>query len=124
MNHVDMHNQKTSASIRFQATATVDPSTNTDQIPHPSPEFLLYAATRLEANILNRGNTASANAEPDNGNVGVYFAGNLCLESDLVYRHMTYLQKMPEPGDLVVFPNSAGYFMDFSASTSIMQPVA
>lgn len=55
---------------------------------------------------------------------GVYFAGNLCLESDLVYRHMTYLKKLPEPGDLVVFVNSSGYFMDFSASTSIMQPVA
>lgn len=79
---------------------------------------------KLEANILNTQKTDSANTESDNGNIGVYFAGNLCLESDLVYRHMTYLQKMPEPGDLVVFPNSAGYFMDFSASTSIMQPVA
>ncbi|HMY04055.1 MAG TPA: hypothetical protein PKA48_11890, partial [Candidatus Obscuribacter sp.] len=56
--------------------------------------------------------------------IGVYFAGNLCLESDLVHRHMTYLDKLPSPGDLVVFVNSSGYFMDFSASTSIMQPVA
>lgn len=58
------------------------------------------------------------------GPYGVYFAGNLCLESDLVYRHMTYLDKLPQAGDLVIFVNSAGYFMDFSASTSIMQPVA
>lgn len=58
------------------------------------------------------------------GPYGVYFAGNLCLESDLVYRHLTYLDDLPEPGDLVVFTNSAGYFMDFSASTSIMQSVA
>lgn len=53
----------------------------------------------------------------------VYFAGNLCLESDLVYRHLTYLPRMPQPGDLVAFMNTAGYFMDFSATNSIMQPI-
>ncbi len=62
----------------------------------------------------------SSDAQP----VGVYFAGNLCLESDLIYRHLTYVKKLPKPGDLVVFVNSAGYFMDFSASTSIMHPIA
>ncbi len=56
--------------------------------------------------------------------VGVYLAGNLCLESDLVYRHLTYIPGLPSPGDLVVFVNTAGYFMDFSASTSMMEPVA
>ncbi|MBI1267894.1 MAG: Y4yA family PLP-dependent enzyme [Cryomorphaceae bacterium] len=55
---------------------------------------------------------------------GVYFAGNLCLESDLVYRHKTFLRALPEEGDLVVFPNTAGYFMDFSACTSMMEPIA
>lgn len=55
---------------------------------------------------------------------GVYFAGNLCLESDLVYRHKTFLDQLPEPGDLIVFPNTAGYFMDFSACTSMMEPIA
>ncbi|MBS1990973.1 MAG: Y4yA family PLP-dependent enzyme [Cyanobacteria bacterium SZAS LIN-3] len=56
--------------------------------------------------------------------IGVFFAGNLCLESDLIYRHLTYLDKLPEEGDLVVFVNTAGYFMDFSATTSIMHPIA
>ncbi len=56
--------------------------------------------------------------------VPVFFAGNLCLESDLIYRHKTFLPALPKPGDLVVFINTAGYFMDFSASQSIMQPVA
>lgn len=55
---------------------------------------------------------------------GVYFAGNLCLESDLIYRHKTFLSALPSPGDLVLFVNTAGYFMDFSASNSIMQPIA
>ncbi len=56
--------------------------------------------------------------------MAVYFAGNLCLESDVIYRHQTFVDKLPQTGDLVVFPNTAGYFMDFSASESIMQPVA
>ncbi len=58
------------------------------------------------------------------GNFGVYFAGNLCLESDLVYRHKTFLAQLPEPGDLVVFVNTSGYFMDFSATNSMMEPIA
>lgn len=56
--------------------------------------------------------------------VPVFFAGDLCLESDLICRHLTFLSKLPEPGDLVAFLNTAGYFMDFSACSAIMQPVA
>jgi diaminopimelate decarboxylase len=52
----------------------------------------------------------------------VFFAGNLCLESDLIYRHKTFLDALPQPGDAVVFINTAGYFMDFSASQAIMNP--
>jgi diaminopimelate decarboxylase len=64
--------------------------------------------------------------QPDTENPpsAVYFAGNLCLESDLIYRHQTFLPAVPQPGDLVVFANTAGYFMDFSASQAIMQPTA
>lgn len=54
----------------------------------------------------------------------VYFAGNLCLESDLIYRHKTFLEACPEEDDAVVFINTAGYFMDFSATEAIMNPVA
>jgi len=54
----------------------------------------------------------------------VYFAGNLCLESDLIYRHQTLVKQMPQAGDLIIFPNTAGYFMDFSACEAIMHPIA
>jgi diaminopimelate decarboxylase len=54
----------------------------------------------------------------------VFFAGNLCLESDLIYRHKTFLDVLPSEGDVVVFVNTAGYFMDFSATEAIMNPVA
>lgn len=53
-----------------------------------------------------------------------YLAGNLCLESDLVYRHKTFFDHSPKSDDILVFPNSAGYFMDFSATESIMQSIA
>lgn len=56
--------------------------------------------------------------------IGVYFVGNLCLESDVIYKHMTYISVMPEVGDLVVFINTAGYAMDFNATESIMQRIA
>jgi diaminopimelate decarboxylase len=54
----------------------------------------------------------------------IYFTGNLCLESDLILRHATFAAKIPESGDLVVFVNTAGYAMDFSATNAIMQPPA
>jgi len=52
----------------------------------------------------------------------VYFAGNLCLERDMIYQHATYLDRLPEPGDLVVFVNTAAYQMDLSASAALMYP--
>lgn len=56
--------------------------------------------------------------------VGVYFLGSLCLESDLIYRHKVFVNKIPKKDDLVIFFNTAGYFMDFSSCDSIMQKVA
>lgn len=55
--------------------------------------------------------------------VGVFFAGNLCVESDLIYRHKKFVKRCPSQSDLVVFPNTAAYCMDFSASSAIMQPI-
>ncbi|KOU36345.1 Y4yA family PLP-dependent enzyme [Streptomyces sp. WM6378] len=62
----------------------------------------------------------AADGEP----VGVYLAGNLCLESDLITRRMVFLPCLPQPGDLLGFPNTAGYCMDFSADQAQHQPVA
>jgi diaminopimelate decarboxylase len=54
----------------------------------------------------------------------VYLLGNLCLEADLITRRMVFLPALPEVGDLLVFPNTAGYFMDFNADQALHQPVA
>ncbi|WP_431951225.1 alanine racemase [Nocardia lijiangensis] len=57
----------------------------------------------------------------ETGPVGVYFAGRLCLERDLVTNHKVWLPRRPRSGDLVVFPNTAAYHMDLSAAAASMQ---
>jgi len=52
---------------------------------------------------------------------GVFFAGNLCLERDMIFNHLTVVPRVPEPGDIVAFVNTAGYQMDLSASAALMQ---
>ncbi|PXX70695.1 diaminopimelate decarboxylase [Nocardia tenerifensis] len=61
-------------------------------------------------------------SRPETGYVGVYFAGHLCLERDLITNHKVWLPRRPNPGDLVVFPNTAAYHMDLSAATASMRP--
>ncbi|SFF65527.1 diaminopimelate decarboxylase [Actinoplanes philippinensis] len=66
-------------------------------------------------------------AQPDPATaspVGVYLTGNLCLEADLITRRKVFLPGRPRPGDLLVFVNTAGYLMDFSAGNALMQPSA
>lgn len=58
------------------------------------------------------------------GSKGYYLAGNLCLESDLIFRRKLFLRVPPRKGDLFAFINTAAYMMDFSATNSIMQPTA
>ncbi|BBH67359.1 diaminopimelate decarboxylase [Actinoplanes sp. OR16] len=55
---------------------------------------------------------------------GVFLLGNLCLESDLITRRRVFLPSRPEPGDLLVFVNTAGYLMDFTATEALRQPAA
>jgi len=52
---------------------------------------------------------------------GVFFAGNLCLERDMIFNHLTFVDRIPAPGDIVAFINTAGYQMDLSASAALMQ---
>ncbi|WP_079277427.1 Y4yA family PLP-dependent enzyme [Streptomyces sp. CB03234] len=54
----------------------------------------------------------------------VHLMGNLCLESDLITRRTVHLPRLPRPGDLLAFPNTAGYCMDFGATHAQRQPVA
>lgn len=55
---------------------------------------------------------------------GMYIVGHLCLPHDIIMRHKVYLRQIPQAGDLLVFINTAGYFMDFSESETLQQPIA
>ncbi|SCD31864.1 diaminopimelate decarboxylase [Streptomyces sp. TverLS-915] len=55
---------------------------------------------------------------------GVYLHGNLCLESDLITRRLVQLPRLPAPGELLAFANTAGYAMDFSAQNAERRPPA
>ncbi|MCU1647213.1 MAG: decarboxylase [Nocardia sp.] len=52
--------------------------------------------------------------------IGVFLAGRLCLERDLVTNHKVWFPQRPRPGDLMVFPNTAAYHMDLSAARASM----
>ncbi|GAB2656396.1 type III PLP-dependent enzyme domain-containing protein [Nocardia goodfellowii] len=63
------------------------------------------------------------NRDAETGYVGVYFAGRLCLERDMITNHKVWLQERPRPGDLVIFPNTAAYHSDLSAAPASMHPL-
>ena len=50
---------------------------------------------------------------------GFFMVGNLCLENDFIFKRKLFLNQ-PKVDDLVVFVNTAGYYMDFEESESIM----
>jgi diaminopimelate decarboxylase len=55
---------------------------------------------------------------------GVYYIGNLCMSHDMLRYNKTYPDILPQSEDLVIFPNTAAYMMDFMESETLMQPVA
>lgn len=58
------------------------------------------------------------------GAVAVHLMGDLCLEADLITRRTVFLPRLPRPGDLLSFVNTAGYCVDFGATHAQQQPVA
>lgn len=63
------------------------------------------------------------NQADDKGEM-TFVAGNLCLESDLIFRRKIYFATRSIAGDSLVFVNTAGYMMDFSATSTVMRPPA
>lgn len=50
--------------------------------------------------------------------VAVYFTGGYCLEQDVILKRKIALPHLPEIGDIVCFPNTAGYMMHFYETQS------
>lgn len=74
--------------------------------------------------LLRRRDRPEDDGGVDAGPAGVHLLGNLCLEADLITRRVVHLPHLPQPGDVLAFVNTAGYFMDFSADAALQQPVA
>lgn len=55
---------------------------------------------------------------------GVMYVGNLCLTHDMIQYHKTFPDRIPEPGDVVAFINTAAYQMDFAETAVLEQRVA
>ncbi|WKY55933.1 alanine racemase [Nocardia seriolae] len=66
---------------------------------------------------------AGAHEAANSAVTGVFLAGRLCLERDLITNHRVWLPRCPAPGDLLVFPNTAAYHMDLSAARASMHSV-
>ncbi|MBF4996068.1 decarboxylase [Nocardia sp. BSTN01] len=67
--------------------------------------------------------SADRTADDPGGPVGVYIGGHLCLERDLISNHKVWLPRLPQPGDLLIFPNTGAYHMDLSAARASMHPL-
>ena len=39
----------------------------------------------------------------------------------MIFNRLTFVDRLPEPGDIVAFVNTAAYQMDLSASAALMQ---
>ena len=48
----------------------------------------------------------------------VYFTGGYCLEQDIILKRKILLPCLPEVGDIICFPNTAGYMMHFNETRS------
>lgn len=48
----------------------------------------------------------------------VFFTGGYCLEQDIILKRKIVLPCLPEAGDMVCFPNTAGYMMHFYETRS------
>ncbi len=50
--------------------------------------------------------------------VAVYLTGAYCLEQDIILKRKIVLPHLPEAGDVIAFPNTAGYMMHFYETRS------
>ena len=51
-----------------------------------------------------------------------YLVGNLCREDDFLMKRAVTFDRVPQPGDVLVFANTAAYASDFEETSSILQP--
>lgn len=80
---------------------------NRSQLNSSSADFLLDS-------VFIPANKKSREMKP----TAVFFTGGYCLEQDIILKRKIVLPCMPETGDIVCFPNTAGYMMHFYETRS------
>ncbi len=56
--------------------------------------------------------------------VGFFLFGNLCLSHDILIQRKIYDKCIPQKDDIIIFPNTAGYKMDFDETPVLEQKTA
>jgi diaminopimelate decarboxylase len=114
---VEFVKEVANGSVLVHVDLSRDSVTPADQEVMVDPILLPHAGDGLAPTHI------TAETGGGTGPVGVYFAGRLCLERDLITNHKVWLPTTPRPGDAVVFPNTAAYHMDLSAARASMHPL-
>lgn len=96
---------------------------NRSQLCSSSADFLLDPVLIFRKELVSgeAGEESVSREEPVTGGkpvsgeepVSVYFTGAYCLEQDIILKRKIQLPRLPEVGDIIVFPNTAGYMMHF-----------
>jgi diaminopimelate decarboxylase len=87
---------------------------------------------RLEMNRTNLNSTEFTlltdpllvGAEVTHEPLSCFLTGNLCIENDQIMRRKVVFPRIPQPGDIVAFMNTAPYLMDFAESATLSQRTA
>jgi diaminopimelate decarboxylase len=53
-----------------------------------------------------------------------FVVGNLCREDDFLINRLINFTQEPQPGDLLIFTNTAAYFAGFEDASPIMHPTS
>ncbi len=59
--------------------------------------------------------------KPLPGGFSGYLVGNLCREDDFLMKRQVHFPQKPQPGDIIIFANTAAYASDFEESAAIQQ---
>lgn len=65
----------------------------------------------------------SVTDSPVNGQFECFIVGSLCREEDFLMKRKVQFDRIPQPGDLICFVNTAAYRIDFEDASPHQQPV-
>jgi diaminopimelate decarboxylase len=112
----------TAARVQFRkqlrdGTWLIGVAMNRTQCRSTSDDFLVDP-------LLLRAPSPEAAETPPTGAIEGYLVGAYCIERDLLTWRLLRFPEGVEVGDIVVFPNTAGYFMHILESASHQIPLA